>query len=481
MPAHTLPARRRILSAAVAVALLFGLLGMGPAAAASGPARTVSATAAACSPAPAPMAVNAARPWPQARYDYAAIGRLSQGAGVTVAVLDSGVDPTTPQLTGAVRGGGDTIGSGNGLDDCVGHGTAVASIIAARPLPAVEFHGIAPAATILSIRVGDRVQTENGFTGEGDVAALVSGIQKAVAASPRPRVINLSISTTERNPALAAAIQAALDADIVVVAAVGNAHDPSPDAADPVPYPAAFDGVVGVGGIGEQGARQAQSQVGAYVDLVAPGEGVLTAARVAGHQTQTGTSFAAPFVAGTAALIRSRFPELSQAEVVHRLLATADPASGGPGGYGYGVVNPLRALTAVLPPPGEAGEALTPVPVVPVATPIDERHPLPSLAILASAAVLVLGAGLVTTMALATPAGRRRGWRPGKVETAPQSADDGPALFTVPGVGQRARIAVDPARPVGPRTGEYPRVARAQDPVRAAGPPPGAGPRLPLG
>jgi type VII secretion-associated serine protease mycosin len=469
-----------------AVALLVALVSLGPTPATAAPARTGADTAAAatatavCPTPPQPSAVDASVPWPQARYDYAAIGRLSRGTGVTVAVLDSGVDGSNPQLAGAVTGGGDLIGAGNGLDDCVGHGTEVASIIAARPVAGIAFQGIAPGASVLAIRVGDRVETTDGPVGEGDVAALVSGIQRAVAARPRPGVINLSISTDTDSPALHAAVQAALDADIVVVAAVGNAHR-TDGTADPTPYPAAYDGVVGVGAISDNSARQTNSQVGSYVGLVAPGDGVLAATRVFGHAKVSGTSFAAPFVAGTAALIRSRFPTLDRREVVRRLLATADPASGNPSGYGFGVLNPLRALTEVLPPAAAAAPPATPEPVLLARTPADDGHPLPSVAVLAAAAVLLLGALLVTTMALAAPAGRRRGWRPGKVNTAPgPTGDDEPPLFTTDGVPGPAHTAIEPARSAVPRAGEYPRIpaargrpARGQDPVRVAGPAPG--------
>jgi type VII secretion-associated serine protease mycosin len=487
MPAHTLPVARGMLQnrrwAPPAAALLVALVSLVPGPAAATPARVTGSAVAAAAVCPTPPqagAVDAAVPWPQARYDYAAIGRLSQGAGVTVAVLDSGVDTSNPQLAGAITGGGDLIGAGSGLDDCVGHGTEVASIIAARPVAGIAFHGIAPAASVLSIRVSDRVETADGPVGQGDVTALVNGIQRAVAARPRPGVLNLSISTDTDDPALHAAIQAALDADIVVVAAVGNAHR-TDGTADPTPYPAAYAGVVGVGAISDNSARQTNSQVGSYVDLVAPGDGVLAATRVSGHALVSGTSFAAPFVAGTAALIRSRFPGLDRTEVVRRLLATADPASGNASGYGYGALNPLRALTEVLPPPARAGPPATPAPVLPARTAVDDGHPSPSVAVLAVAAALLLGALLVATVALAAPAGRRRGWRPGTVDTAPDPRDDDePPLFIPDGIPKPAYPALEAARSAGPRAGEHLRVpsadgrpGRGQDPARVAGPTPG--------
>lgn len=353
--------------------------------------------------------------WPQQRYDLAAVSRITRGAGVTVAVVDSGVDASHPQLAEAVRDGGNFLpDAGTGLDDCVGHGTAVASIIAARPLPGAGLRGVAPASTILSIRVSDRLRTGTGFVGTGDVTALVDGIRAAVAARPRPQVINLSISTTADTPALRSAIRAAHDADIVVVAAVGNAHDQG----DPTPYPAAYDGVVGVGAIDATGARLASSQVGPYVDLVAPGGDVLTAVPHAGHAAQSGTSFAVPYVAATAALIRARWPELRRAEVVRRLLATADPPAGGQPSpdYGHGVVNPYRAVTEVLAPASGSADA-APTPVVAAPALADARRPGESSPrALGMAVALLLATGTVVALAVAAPAGRRRRWRPGRAE-----------------------------------------------------------------
>jgi type VII secretion-associated serine protease mycosin len=379
-------------------------------------ARAVPVVAAAgrlaCPSTPPPGPVVEAIGWPQARYDLPRLGRTAEGEGVTVAVLDSGVDPTHPQLAGAVIGGGDTLGGGGeGLLDCVGHGTAVASIIAARPMPGAGLRGVAPRASILSIRVSSRVETGDGYVGTGDVAALVAGIYRAVAARPRPSVLNLSLSATTDGPALRAAIGAALAADIVVVASAGNAYDRG----NPTPYPAGYAGVVGVGAIDATGARLPRSQVGAYVDIVAPGEGVLAAAPGSGHGLVSGTSVAVPYVAGTAALIRARWPALDRTEVVRRLLATADPPSGGQPSpdYGHGVVNPLRALTEVLAPVPTRG-GMTPRPVVRAATP-GTGPAGPSAPVLAAAGLLLLATAFVTALTLLTPAGRRRGWRPGRV------------------------------------------------------------------
>jgi subtilisin family serine protease len=222
-------------------------------------------------------------------------------------------------------------------------------------------------------------------------------------------VINLSISTTVDDPALRSAIADALTADIVVIAAVGNGYEQG----NPRPYPASYPGVVGVGAIGPDGLRVESSQVGAYVDLTAPGAGVVGAAPGGGQQTYEGTSFAAPFVAATAALVRARWPALHQAEVVHRLLATADPATGPRPSpqYGYGVVNPLRALTEVVASLPSASAPASPGVGPPPAPPVRTR---PNWLVIGFALALVLAAIAIAVIAAAVPAGRRRRWRPGE-------------------------------------------------------------------
>jgi type VII secretion-associated serine protease mycosin len=387
--------------AAVMAGLIVGL-GGAPATAAAAPR---------CQSAPPTGPVIADVPWPQARYDLTAIGQISQGAGTLVAVVDSGVDASNPQLAdGAVQPGGDLLDpTGDGRDDCVGHGTAVASIIAARAVDGAGLRGLAPASKILAVRVSERIATENGTTGTGDVRELIAGIRQAVRHNPKPQVINLSISTPTDNDDLRSAIQSALDADIVVVAAVGNDFQRG----NPQPYPASYDGVVGVGAIGPTGERVPLSQVGSYVDLVAPGGAVIGAAPHSGHIAYQGTSFAAPFVAATAALIRARWPELNRTEVVRRMIATADPAAGGRPSpdYGYGVVNPLRALTELLPPEAALPVA-SPSPVIPAGLAATGDRSAPTVLAWATAAVLLLAACAIAAVAAAVPLGRRRGWRP---------------------------------------------------------------------
>jgi membrane-anchored mycosin MYCP len=335
---------------------------------------------------------------------------LSDGGGVTVAVVDSGVDDNHPQLRGRVLAGRDFLDpSGDGRLDCVGHGTAVASIIAGRDVGGVEFRGLAPAARILPVRISEQQIIEGRESGRTVTAAqFARGIRWAVDAGAD--VINLSVVLYQDNPDVRAAVAHALAADVVIVAAVGNLHENG----DPMPYPAAYDGVIGVGAIGPDGALQPFSQVGSYVDVVAPGGAVLAAVPRRGHKEQSGTSYATPFVAATAALVRAYRPDLPARAVVARILATADPVGGGPG-FGRGVVNPYRAVAET---PTVAGPAASAAPLpASVADPAEQaraarrntaEHRAVWLAAGALCAALVVG-----LLAAVLPRGSRRRWRAG--------------------------------------------------------------------
>ena len=152
-------------------------------------------------------------PWAQQALDITGAWGLTRGLGVTVAVVDSGVD-YSPQLAGRVSYRDLT---GTGPQDCVGHGTAVASIIAASDARAqgIPFYGVAPAARILSVKVSTQEQG-----GSQSVMLLAEGIREAAAAGAQ--VINVSIQTQANLPALRAAVSYALRRDAVVVAAAGN-------------------------------------------------------------------------------------------------------------------------------------------------------------------------------------------------------------------------------------------------------------------
>jgi membrane-anchored mycosin MYCP len=370
------------------------------------------ARAAACERPPAPGKTIKAMPYEDQLYDLARLAPLATGAGIRVAVVDSGVDDDNPQLKGRVAKGHDVLrGDSDGRQDCVGHGTGVASIIAAVPVDEVAFHGLAPDATIVPVRVSEGQDIGGKETGDsGSPAGLARAITWA-AGDGHAQVINLSLSTVADTAQVRAAVADAVDSGVVVVAAVGNhATD-----GNPTPFPAADPDVIGVGAIDANGLRASYSQHGSYVDLMAAGEAVTMAAPGSGQVVQGGTSFAAPYVAATAALILQRFPGLTPAQVQRRLIATADPAPGGrrSDDYGYGLLNPYRALTETLSPE----QAAPPAPVVmhaqdPAALALAARREhAQRMALVAAAA----GAGIVLlagVLAVVVRRGRRRGWRP---------------------------------------------------------------------
>ncbi len=404
---------------------------------------TPAAAAPACENPNDPGYVVAQSPWAQSWLAPERVWPFSTGAGVTVAVIDSGSDGNHPQLAGKVLAGFDFLRNAAGADyDCVSHGTAVASIIAAQRVQGVGFQGLAPGVRILPVRVSDReVDSDGKASGETvDPARFAKSIRYAV--DQGANVINLSLVLYDDVASVRAAVQYALANNVVVVAAVGNAHDDQRP--DPVPYPAAYDGVIGVGAITQDGSRVSRSQIGKYVDLVAPGGAVLAATRVRGHAYWDGTSFATPFVSATAALVRSANPKLGPAEVAQRLLATASPTRGGIGSttHGRGVVDPYRAVTdqlateAPLPP-----EQVTPVVADPKAeaAAADRRDTNRRALVLAGVGGGLTALILVTAFVL--PRGRRRGWLPGRrppvvqapvEEDAPVEATE--ALFAPPRV-----------------------------------------------
>jgi membrane-anchored mycosin MYCP len=304
---------------------------------------------------------------------------LATGRGQLIAVIDTGVSPH-PLLRGRLRGGGDYLAGGDGLDDCDGHGTAVAGLLAAAPDPGPDGRGtaplgIAPDAQLLAIRQSSpsfAVPGPDGLRPAGDTDTLAAAIVLAVREGAR--VVNISEAVclparraTTVGASLQTALRLAADAGVVVVAAAGNVGSGSCGAAgsDQVSLPGWYDGdLLTVGAVGPDDAAAPFTVPGPWVDVAAPGTGLRSLA-VGGGTTTTGvdgTSFAAPWVAGLAALIRERYPQLTAKQVTDRILATARrPAGGRDDALGYGVVDPVAALTAV-------PAVLTPEPISPTAS-----------------------------------------------------------------------------------------------------------------
>nr|WP_055506562.1 type VII secretion-associated serine protease mycosin [Nonomuraea pusilla] len=344
---------------------------------------------------PPRASVTIGETWAQRRLNVQRVWPLTTGEGVTVAVIDSGVDERHPQI----RLAGKADLTGTGYRDCMGHGTAVAGIIAAQYNKDVPFHGVAPGVRLLSFK-----QSKDGT---GDVGLLAKAIR--AAADENADVINVSIEAHDQ-PDLKAAVDYALGKDVVIVAAAGNQE--KDDGTVTPSYPAAYDGVLSVGAAGPDGSRSTFSNPNA-VSVLGPGQGVSSTWPGGGFQGKLeGTSYAAPYVAGVAALVRSRFPHLDQLRVRRRIMLTADGANGS--GTGAGMVNPLLAVTMVLPSEqvAVAPPAPSPLPASAVrkATPPDERSAQVAGAVAAGGLGL---AGVALALRVFVPMGRRRGWRAG--------------------------------------------------------------------
>ncbi|WP_051711170.1 type VII secretion-associated serine protease mycosin [Streptomyces sp. NRRL S-350] len=271
-----------------------------------------------------------------------ALWPVSQGGGVTVAVIDSGVMKDHQDLVGQVLAGADFTGEGSdGTVDKDGHGTGMASLIAGHGHgDNAGIMGLAPKAKILPVRVS--------WSTEGAVAqkGLAQGIRFAV--DHGSKVVNMSIGGySGADQETRAAVKYAVDHDVVLVASTGN----SGQQAAPVEYPAAYPGVVAVGAVDRQGKAWEKSTYGPETTLAGPGAEIYRASAksAAGYGVANGTSDATAYVSATAALIRAKYPNLSAGQVINRMIKSATPPNGAAtpnDRYGYGILAPAKALEA---------------------------------------------------------------------------------------------------------------------------------------
>ena len=339
-------------------------------------------------------------PWAQKALGLTSVWPMTEGQGITVAVVDSGVDYSS-QLVGKVTAVDLT---GTGFQDCADHGTSIAAIIAASDDQASgnPFVGVAPDAKVVSVKVNN--------SDAGNALTMADGIR--AAALYKAQVINVSIATNVDYPPLRSAVDFAMAQGSVVVAAGGNDEN---DTGHGPFYPASYPGVLSVGAVGSDDLRASFSDLRSRVAVTAPGVNVSSA--VPGGYAQnnlSGTSFATAFVSGVVALVRSRYPHLSEAAVVDRVEATADGPAGP--GTGNGLVNPLQAVTAILPasPAPSASASARPQSVrVSRALPPDRAAIVTTLQVTAGtlgAATFAALGGLIITY------GRRRRWRAGRLK-----------------------------------------------------------------
>jgi type VII secretion-associated serine protease mycosin len=369
-------------------------------------------------------------PWAQQALDFSSVWPETTGRGITVAVVDSGVD-WTPQLAGRVSYIDET---GAGPADCVGHGTAVASIIAAsdRRNRGVPFYGVAPGARILSVKVNSG---ENGYA-----RLLAKGIHDAAANGAK--VINVSIQGPD-TPGLYRAVRFAQQSGAVVVAAAGN---DTPGSGHGPYFPAAYPGVLSVGAVDQTGTVTSYTDTRTPISVSAPGANVASAWPTGFSPDNQGTSFATAFVSGEAALLRAADRRLTAAQVVSRIIATADGTIGAHSGAG--MIDPVQALTSVLPAP--AGPAQGSLP--PVSVPrVPAGDPLARTVAISVTGGAIGAAALVVIGAMVLPHGRRRRWRPGRVDLraiTSQPTDAGSDWGDEPAVGHEL---------IGPEAGDAPR------------------------
>ncbi|MGC4852155.1 S8 family serine peptidase [Micromonospora sp. DT4] len=259
----------------------------------------------------------------------------SRGNGQLVAVVDSGVDGSLPQLAGHVSEGMDIIaGSGRGDTDCLGTGTGMAGLLVSQDGGS---SGIAPDATVMPVRITDAA----GKARAEDSASAITAAAEAGAT-----VIALGSHVDTNDSGVLAAINGAVGKDVVVVACSSLASVAAAQTARTAP------GLLRVGGIGMDGQWAADYRLGG-IDVVAPGVNITELGITGtGSSARSGTQYAVAFVAGAAALVRAAYPDLTAQQVAHRIEATAQKMGSGKvpdARYGYGLIDLVASVTTRLP------------------------------------------------------------------------------------------------------------------------------------
>jgi membrane-anchored mycosin MYCP len=360
--------------------------------------------------------------------DLPQVWELTRGSGQRVAVIDTGISPH-PRLPDTAAGG-DYVFSGDGTQDCDGHGTAVAGIIAAAPDPnhADGFSGVAPDVSLISIRQSSTKfgpVADPSSSGFGDVETMAKAVRTATDAGAS--VINISsiaclpAETALDDRALGAALSYAVDVkNTVVVAAAGNTNgagqcpaqqpDTTWDTVKVVVSPAWYDDyVLTVGSVNAHSEPSSFTLAGPWVDVAAPGENVIslspsgngivnTLESHGGPAALSGTSYAAPVVSGLAALIRSRFPAMTAREVMQRIVATAHhPPAGWDPLVGAGLVDFLAAVSTEPPPSRAPRPPGSPAPILPPAASGQREHSARNTAFTGAASCLAVVVAVLTT------------------------------------------------------------------------------------
>ncbi|MGW2380752.1 type VII secretion-associated serine protease mycosin [Streptomyces sp. NPDC001658] len=371
--------------------------------------------------------------------------KTSTGTGVTVAVIDTGVDPNNPDLKGRILPGKDLAPdqSGDEHTDYDSHGTGMAGLIAGTGAygGGNGAFGLAPGAKILPIRLPEFDDAANQAEGNKQFISVVATAIR-YAADAGAQVINISQASAEGSPEATAAVKYALDKGSLIFAGVGN------DGAkgNPVMYPAATPGVVGVAAVGKDLRRTAESEYGPQVDMAAPGKDMVHACGgKTGLCETSGTSDATALASASAALIWSKHPTWTNNQVLRVMLNTIGAPTDGKkrnDAIGYGIVRPRVALQN----PGDPGPA--------------NKYPLPDLAAAAAASPAPSASAAETRDASASDTAKA------------ENSDDNTALWAVLGsvgavvlVGALIAFVV-----VRRRSATAPHAVPAQQPPHPGGP-----------
>ncbi|WP_078551580.1 S8 family peptidase [Bacillus alkalicellulosilyticus] len=264
------------------------------------------------------------------------------GKGIKIAVIDTGVAINHDDLQ--ISGGVSTVSYTESFDDDNGHGTHVAGIIGAKN-NGLGVVGVAPDSEIYAVKVMDD-------EGSGWVSDMVAGIDWSI--SNGMDIINLSLGTTTDSPSLKAAVDKAYQHGILVVASAGN----DGEGVDTVAYPAKYSSAIAVAATDSMDERGSFSSTGSAVEVAAPGVMVLSTYLNNRYVYMDGTSMAAPYVAGNLALLKERYPTLSNKEL--RALLINSTVDLGPVGrdhfFGYGLIKAPITEVSTIPSPADEPE-----------------------------------------------------------------------------------------------------------------------------
>jgi len=295
--------------------------------------------------------------WNLAKIDAPHAWDISQGdPNVLIAIIDTGVTPTHPDLEGKVVEGYDFVNGDNDPLDDQGHGTHVAGIAAAVTNNAIGIASVGYRVRVMPLKALDSM-------GRGTHSWIANAI--IWAADHGASVINMSFGGPYTSSTLRQAVEYAWNKGLVLVAAAGNERSSNPS------YPAAYEHVIGVSATTQNDQRAGFSNYGNYVAVAAPGVSILSTVRPNRYQAWSGTSMASPHVAGVAALLKSLHPDWTNVQIRQTIETSADDL-GSPGWdpvYGYGRLNAYQALSSAPPSPtATPGPTDTPT-AVPTPTP----------------------------------------------------------------------------------------------------------------